>query len=89
MADITTVYSTKNRVIISSRVEKHMIADFDIDDGLLREALALTVHLTPKAIVEEALREYVNRRKQVKILELFGTVEYEPDYDYKQQRQKG
>jgi hypothetical protein len=66
-----------------------MIANFDIDDGLLRKALALTVHLTPKAIVEEALREYVERRNQVKIWELFGTVEYEPDYDYKQQRQKG
>jgi Bacterial antitoxin of type II TA system, VapB len=66
-----------------------MITNFDIDDGLLREALALTVDLTPKAIMEEALREYIERRNQVKILELFGTVEYEPDYDYKQQRQKG
>jgi hypothetical protein len=38
--------------------------------------------------VEEALQEYVQRRKQLKIIELFGTIEYEDDYDYKQQRHK-
>jgi Bacterial antitoxin of type II TA system, VapB len=45
-------------------------------------------HRTKRAVVEEALREYVQRRKQLKILELFGTIEYDPEYDYKQQRQK-
>jgi hypothetical protein len=39
-------------------------------------------------VVEAALREYVQRRKQMKILELFGTIDFDEDYDYKQQRQK-
>jgi len=43
-------------------------------------------HRTKRAVVEEALQEYVQRRKQLTITELFGTIEYEDDYDYKKQR---
>ena len=39
-----------------------------------------------KAVVTEALLEYIQRRKQVKIIHLFGTIEYESDYNYKEQR---
>jgi hypothetical protein len=38
--------------------------------------------------VEQALREYVQRRKQQMVIDLFGTIDYEEDYNYKQQRQK-
>ncbi len=38
--------------------------------------------------VNEALREYVERRQQAKILEAFGTIDIDPDYDYKQQRRR-
>ena len=41
---------------------------------------------TKKAAVNEALAEYVQRREQLKIIELFGTVEYENSFDYKKQR---
>jgi hypothetical protein len=30
--------------------------------------------------------KYIHRRKQLKILELFGKIDYEENYDYKQQR---
>jgi len=36
--------------------------------------------------VTEALREYIQRRKHARILELFGTVDYDPTYDHKRQR---
>jgi Arc/MetJ family transcription regulator len=62
--------------------------NLQIEDDLIQEALLLGGHRTKRAVVEEALREYVQRRKQLKILELFGTIEYDPEYDYKQQRQK-
>ncbi|MFP4101636.1 hypothetical protein [Coleofasciculus sp.] len=39
-------------------------------------------------VIEAALSEYIKRRKQLKILELFGTMDYEEDYDYKQQRKR-
>ncbi len=45
-------------------------------------------HRTKKATVTEALREYIQRRKHPKILELFRTVEFDPEYDYKRQRRR-
>ncbi|WP_293139928.1 hypothetical protein [Okeania sp. SIO3I5] len=39
-------------------------------------------------MIEAALREYIQRRQQVKVLELFGTIDYGENYNYKQQRQK-
>ena len=63
-----------------------MATNLDIDNELIQEALKLGGHRTKRAVVEEALQEYVQRRKQLQITELFGTIEYEDDYDYKQQR---
>ncbi|MGA9379348.1 MAG: hypothetical protein WBV73_11315 [Phormidium sp.] len=39
-------------------------------------------------MVETALREYIQRRKRLKVLDLFGTIDYEEGYDYKQERQQ-
>lgn len=39
-----------------------------------------------KGVVTEALHEYIQRRKQSEILNLFNTVVFDKDYDYKQQR---
>jgi hypothetical protein len=44
---------------------------------LLQEALYLSNHPTPTTLIEAALREYIQRRKQLKILELFGTIDYD------------
>lgn len=63
-----------------------MATNLDLDPALLEEAMQLGGHRTKRAAVTEALREYVERRKQLRILELFGTVEYDEDYDYKAQR---
>lgn len=64
-----------------------MIKNLEIDEKLLEEALAFSRHSTKNQLIEEALLEYIQRRKQQKILELFGTIDYEEEYDYKQQRQ--
>ena len=45
-------------------------------------------HRTKKDTVNEALREYIQRRRQSEILKLFGTVEMDPSYDYKKQRRR-
>ena len=65
-----------------------MATNLEIDNNLIQEALKLGGHRTKRAVVEEALQEYVQRRKQLTITELFGTIEYEDDYDYKKQRRK-
>ncbi|WP_413164165.1 type II toxin-antitoxin system VapB family antitoxin [Capilliphycus salinus ALCB114379] len=63
-----------------------MEANPTINQKLIEEALALSENLTENQLIEEALREYIQRRQQRKILDLFGTIDYEEDYDYKQQR---
>ena len=65
-----------------------MATNLQIDNDLIQEALQLGGHRTKRAVVEEALQEYVQRRKQLKITELFGTIEYDDNYDYKKQRLK-
>jgi len=63
-----------------------MPTNLAIDDKLIEEARLIGLHRTKKGVVTEALVEYIQRRKQVKIINLFGTIEYESDYNYKEQR---
>ena len=65
-----------------------MATNLAIDDSLIDEALRIGGHQTKKAVVTEALKEYIRRRKQVKIVNLFGTIVYDNEYDYKAQRKK-
>lgn len=59
-----------------------------IDDKLIEEASNLGKHKSPTEVVIEALREYIQYRKQLQILMLFGTIDYDETYDYKEQRQR-
>ncbi len=65
-----------------------MATPLNINEALLQEALALDEQATIDSLVETALREYIQRRKQLKVLDLFGTIDYDENYDYKQQRQQ-
>ena len=66
----------------------HMATNLQIDDDLIRAALELGGHRTKRAVVEEALQEYVTRRKQLQIVDVFGTIDYDEGYDYKVQRRR-
>ena len=50
---------------------------------LIEEARTLGGHKTKKDAVTAALAEYIQRRKQIGIIKLFGTIDYDPAYDYK------
>ncbi|HVZ87162.1 MAG TPA: type II toxin-antitoxin system VapB family antitoxin [Polyangia bacterium] len=65
-----------------------MATNLAIDDRLLDEALQIGGERTKKETVTTALREYVERRKQARMLDLLGKVEFAPDYDYKRQRRR-
>lgn len=65
-----------------------MPTNLAIDDDLLEEARRVGGHRTKKATVNEALREYIQRRRQLEILDLFGTIEYDEDHDDKAQRRR-
>lgn len=43
---------------------------------------------TKKATVTKALVEYIQRRKQQEAIKLFGSIDFDPKYDYKQQRKR-
>ncbi len=57
-------------------------------DGLIARAQKLGRHRTKKDAVTAALQEYVRHREQLRILELAGTIDYDPDYDYKRERRR-
>ena len=65
-----------------------MPTNLALDDRLLNEALKIGGKATKKETVTEALREYINRRKQASVLDLFNSVDYDPKYDYKKQRRR-
>ncbi len=65
-----------------------MATNLAIDERLLNEALRIGGHRTKKDTVTEALQEYIQRRRQARILELFGKIDFDPKYDYKRQRRK-
>jgi hypothetical protein len=65
-----------------------MATNLAIDDRLLEEARRAGGQRTKKQTVTRALEEYVQRRNQVRLLELFGMAEVDPAYDYKRQRRR-
>jgi Arc/MetJ family transcription regulator len=70
------------------RCGEAMPTNLAIDDRLIEEAQKLGRHRTKKETVTAALDEYIQRRKQQEILPLFGTIEYNDSYDYKQERSR-
>jgi hypothetical protein len=63
-----------------------MATNLQLDDQLIDEAVTLGKHRSKKEAVTQALNEYVCHLRQEKILDLFGKVDFDPDYDYKKQR---
>lgn len=66
-----------------------MPTNLALDDRLIEEARRAGGHKTKKEAVNAALSEYVRKRKQLQILKAFGTVDFDPGYDYKAERRRG
>ena len=65
-----------------------MATNLAIDEKLLDDALKIGGLRTKKDTVNLALEEFINRRRAADILELFGKIEYDADYDYKTLRRR-
>jgi len=65
-----------------------MATNLAIDDQLILKALKIGSHKTKKETVTVALTEYVARKKQAKIINMFGKVEFDEKYDYKKARKR-
>jgi hypothetical protein len=57
-----------------------------VDPELINLALELSGERTKKAAVTKALQEFSARRRQKRLLDLFGKLEWEPHYDYQMER---
>lgn len=65
-----------------------MATNLALDDALIREAQEVGCHKTKKEAVTAALREYIQRRRQLEILKLKGSITYYDDYDPKALRRR-
>ncbi|MSO18943.1 MAG: type II toxin-antitoxin system VapB family antitoxin [Acidobacteria bacterium] len=65
-----------------------MATNLAIEDKLIEEARRIGKHKTKKDAVTVALQEYIKRIKQRRIISLFGTLHWDPDYDYKVERRR-
>lgn len=65
-----------------------MATNLAIDDNLINEAVEIGNHRTKKAAVTTALIEYIQHHKQLRIIELFDTIDYASDYNYKKNRNR-
>ncbi len=65
-----------------------MPTNLALDDRLIERARRVGRHKTKKEAVTAALDEYIKRRRQLKLLELSGTIDYDPRYNYKAERRR-
>lgn len=65
-----------------------MPTNLALDDKIVNEVKLLGGHNTKRAAVSAALEEYIDRRKRRNILRLFGTLDWDVEYDYKKERKK-
>ena len=65
-----------------------MATNLSIDPALIDEVLALSGEKTKRAAVTRALEEYVARRRQKRLLDLMGKLEWDPGFDYKRERSR-
>ena len=63
-----------------------MATNLSIDPKLLDKALELGGEKTKKATVNQALREFIVRREQERLLDLFGEFDWDDEFDYKRER---
>lgn len=63
-----------------------MATNLSIDPALLNEALAVAGEKTKKVTVTKALQEFIARRRQGELVELFGKLDWDDDFDYKRER---
>lgn len=66
----------------------HMATNLAIDPDLLERAVNVSGAKSKTAAVTQALTEFIARREQGRLLELFGSLEWDPGFDYKRERSR-
>jgi len=68
--------------------KSHMATNLSIEPELLEKALEVSGEKTKKAAVTQALVEYIARRERAGIVDIFGQLEWDTSYDYKNDRDR-
>lgn len=63
-----------------------MATNLALDNQLIEAARSIGGLKTRKAVVTQALVEYIQKRQQLQIVDVFGSIDCDADYDYKAQR---
>jgi hypothetical protein len=64
-----------------------MATNLAIDDSLIEEARRIGHHKTKREAVTAALDEYIRWRRQLTILDHFGTIDFDPAYNARKLRE--
>jgi hypothetical protein len=65
-----------------------MLTDIQINSKLLEKAVCPGEYLTDPGVINKALEESVRKRQRISILKYFGTFDFDPEYDYKEERRR-
>lgn len=65
-----------------------MATNLALDDKLILLAQKIGHHKTKREAVTAALKEYIAHKKQLVIKKMFGTIDFDADYDYKKARKR-
>jgi Arc/MetJ family transcription regulator len=63
-----------------------MATNLTLDDNLIFQAQKAGHHKTKKDAVTTALKEYIARKKQIEVIDMFGKIDFDKNYDYKKAR---
>ncbi|MEC4675763.1 MAG: type II toxin-antitoxin system VapB family antitoxin [Nitrospirota bacterium] len=65
-----------------------MATNLALDDKLITQAQKAGRHKTKKEAVTAALKEYISLKKQLEIVDLFGTIDFDKNFNYKKARKR-
>ncbi|MHC1765029.1 MAG: type II toxin-antitoxin system VapB family antitoxin [Verrucomicrobiia bacterium] len=65
-----------------------MPTNLKLDDQMINQAVKLGKFRTKQEAVNAALAEFVARRKRLRILDLAGQIDFDPDWNYKRMRNR-
>jgi Arc/MetJ family transcription regulator len=65
-----------------------MATNLALDDKLIIKAQKVGHHKTKKEAVTAALKEYISLKKQLEIVDLFGTIDFDKSFNYKKARKR-
>ena len=65
-----------------------MATNLSLDPNLIERAVKVSGERTKRAAVTRALEEFIARRRQKRLIELMGKLEWDKSFDYKAERSR-